>query len=72
MADNEFEARQERNERIKNAELEFSVILGKTKLEVNEVLDLKIDDIIKLEQKLDQELIACINKKKKLAEFLFC
>lgn len=57
--------RNETLERIKNAELEFSVILGKAKLEVNEVLDLKVDDIIKLEQKLDQELIACVNKKKK-------
>ncbi len=57
--------RNETLERIKGADLEFSVILGKTKLEVNEVLDLKVDDIIKLEQKLDQELIACVNKKKK-------
>lgn len=57
--------RSETLERIKNAQLEFSVILGKTKLEVNEVLDLKVDDIIKLEQKLDQELVACVNKKKK-------
>ena len=57
--------RNETLERIKNAELEFSVILGNTKLEINEVLDLKINDVIKLEQKLDQELIACVNKKKK-------
>jgi len=52
-------------ERIKNAKLEMQVILGSTQIEINDVLDLKVDDVIKLDQKLDEELIACVNKKKK-------
>ena len=52
-------------ERIKGAELEIQVILGTAQIEINEVLDLKIDDVIKLDQRLDRELIACVNKKKK-------
>jgi len=52
-------------ERIKNAELDFSVILGTTNIEINDVLELKPDDVIKLDQKLNKELIACINNKKK-------
>ena len=52
-------------ERIKRAELEFQVILGMAQVEINEVLDLKIDDVIKLDQRLDKELIACVNKKQK-------
>ena len=52
-------------ERIKNAELEMQVILGTTNIEINDVLELKAGDVIKLDQKLDEELIACINKKKK-------
>ncbi len=52
-------------ERIKNAELEMQVLLGSTQLEINDVLDLKVDDVIKLDQKLDSELVACVNKKKK-------
>lgn len=52
-------------EKIKDAQLEMQVLLGKAKIEINEVLDLKINDVIKLDQKLNQELIACINKKKK-------
>lgn len=52
-------------ERIKNTELELAVILGSTNVEVNDILELKVDDVIKLDQKLDQELIACIDKKNK-------
>ena len=52
-------------ERIKGAELELQVILGMAQVEINEVLDLKIDDVIKLDQRLDKELVACVNKKKK-------
>ncbi len=52
-------------ERIKGAELEMQVILGMANVEINDVLDLKVDDVIKLDQKLDKELIACVNKKKK-------
>ena len=52
-------------EKIKGAELEMQVILGMANVEVNDVLDLKVDDVIKLDQKLDEELVACINKKKK-------
>ena len=52
-------------ERIKTAELEMQVILGMAKIEINDVLDLKVDDVIKLDQKLNGELVACINKKKK-------
>lgn len=52
-------------ERIKGAELEMQVILGLANIEINDVLDLKKDDVIKLDQKLDKELVACINKKKK-------
>lgn len=52
-------------ERIKGAELEMQVILGLANIEINEVLDLKKDDVIKLNQRLDKELVACINKKKK-------
>jgi len=50
---------------IKGAELDVQVILGMANVEINEILDLKIDDIIKLDQKLDEELVACVNKKKK-------
>ncbi len=52
-------------ERIKNAELELSVILGSTNIEINDILELKVDDVIKLDQKLDEELVACVNNKKK-------
>ena len=34
-------------------------------IEINDVLELKVDDVIKLDQKLDEELVACVNKKKK-------
>ena len=34
-------------------------------IEINDVINLKVDDIIKLEQKLDKELVACVNNKKK-------
>ena len=52
-------------EKIKAAEIEMQVILGTTKIEVNDVLDLKIDDVIKLDQKLNEELVACVNGKEK-------
>ena len=52
-------------EKIKGAELEMQVILGMANVEINDVLDLKVDDVIKLDQKLDRELIACVNKKRK-------
>ena len=52
-------------EKIKTAELEMQVLLGSTKIEINDVLDLKVDDVIKLDQKLNEELIACVNKKRK-------
>lgn len=52
-------------EKIKTAEIELQVILGTTNIEINDILDLKVDDIIKLDQKLDRELVACINKKNK-------
>ena len=52
-------------ERIKGAELEWRVLLGMANIEINDVLELKVDDVIKLDQKLDEELVACINKKKK-------
>ena len=52
-------------ERIKSAEIEMQVILGMAQIEINDVLDLKIDDVIKLDQKLNKELVACINKKEK-------
>lgn len=52
-------------EKIKSAEIEMQVVLGSTNIAINDVLDLKIDDVIKLDQKLDKELVACINKKNK-------
>ena len=52
-------------DRIKTAELDIQVILGMAQVEINEVLDLKKDDVIKLDQRLDRELVACVNKKKK-------
>lgn len=52
-------------EKIKHAQLEMQVILGMADVEINDVLNLKVDDIIKLEQKLDKELIACVNGKRK-------
>lgn len=64
VASNEI-GRSETLERIKGAKLEMQVLLGKTKLEINDVLDLKINDVIKLDQKLNEELIGCINGKKK-------
>ena len=57
--------RNETLERIKNAEVELKVILGDAKVEINDILELKVDDVIKLNQKLDKELVACINDKKK-------
>lgn len=64
VASNEV-GRNETLEKIKGAHLEMQVLLGKTKLQINDVLDLKINDVIKLDQKLNEELIACVNKKKK-------
>ena len=64
VASNEV-GRNETLEKIKSAYLEMQVILGKTKLQINDVLDLKVNDVIKLDQKLNEELIACVNKKKK-------
>ena len=52
-------------EKIKSVELEMQVILGMAQIEINDVLDLKPDDVIKLDQRLDKELIACVNKKEK-------
>ena len=52
-------------EKIKNAELEMQVILGMAQIEVSDIIDLKVDDVIKLDQKLNKELVACINNKKK-------
>ncbi len=52
-------------EKIKHAQLEMQVILGMADVEINDVINLKVDDIIKLEQKLDKELIACVNGKRK-------
>ena len=52
-------------EKIKTAELEMQVVLGMANIEINEVLDLKVDDVIKLDQKLNEKLVACVNKKKK-------
>ena len=64
VASNEV-GRNETLEKIKGTYLEMQIILGKTKLQINDVLDLKINDVIKLDQKLNEELIACVNKKKK-------
>lgn len=64
VASNEV-GRNETLEKIKSAYLEMQVILGKTKLQINDVLDLKVNDVIKLDQKLNEELIVCVNKKKK-------
>ena len=52
-------------ERIKMAQIEMQVILGTTSIEINDILELKAGDVIKLDQKLDEHLIACINKKMK-------
>ena len=52
-------------EKIKSVELEMQVILGMAQIEINDVLDLKPDDVIKLDQRLDKELVACVNKKEK-------
>ncbi len=52
-------------ERIKSAQLDLEVLLGSAQLEINDVLDLKVNDVIKLDRKLDSELVACVNKKKK-------
>ncbi len=52
-------------ERIKNAQLEMQVLLGSAQLEINDVLDLKVNDVIKLDRKLDCELVGCVNKKRK-------
>ena len=52
-------------ERIKSAEIEMQVILGMAQIEINDVLDLKVDDVINLDQKLNKELVAFINKKEK-------
>ena len=57
--------RNETLERMRNAKIELQVLLGKTKVAINDILDLKINDIIKLDQNLDEELVACIDKKKK-------
>ncbi len=52
-------------EKIKGAEVDFRVILGTANMEINDVISLKKDDIIKLDQKLNEELIGCVNNKKK-------
>ena len=57
--------RNETLERLKGAKVEMEVILGKAQIEINDILDLKEGDVIKLDQKLNEELVACVNQKKK-------
>ncbi len=52
-------------EKINSAEVNLSVILGGTKLLINDVLDLKVDDVIKLDKGLEEKLAVLINDEKK-------
>lgn len=51
--------------KINPAELDFSVTLGTTSVLINDVLELKCGDVIKLDQKIDEKLQVHINNKKK-------
>ena len=51
--------------KINSVDLDLSVQLGTTNIMIDEVLDLKEGDIIKLDQNINQDLIVLINGKKK-------
>ena len=51
--------------KINPAPLDLSVILGTANVLINDVLELKEGDVIKLDQKIDEKLYVLINNKKK-------
>ena len=51
--------------KINPALLDLSVILGTTNILINDVLELKEGDVIKLDEKIDEKLFVLINNKKK-------
>lgn len=51
--------------KIYPANLDLSVVLGTAKVLINDVLELKEGDVIKLEQKIDEKLYVLIDNKKK-------
>ena len=51
--------------KIYSANLDLSVILGSAKVLINDVLELKEGDVIKLDQKIDEKLYVLVDKKKK-------
>lgn len=51
--------------KINTADVDLSVQLGTTKILIDEVLDLKKGDIIKLDQNISEQLIVLVNGKKK-------
>ena len=53
--------------KINLALLDLSVILGTTNILINDVLELKEGDVIKLDQKIDEKLFVLINDKKKFS-----
>ena len=53
--------------KINPALLDLSVILGTTNILINDVLEMKEGDVIKLDQKIDEKLFVLINDKKKFS-----
>lgn len=51
--------------KIYPANLDLSVVLGTAKVLINDVLELKEGDVIKLDQKIDEKLYVLIDNKKK-------
>ncbi len=51
--------------KINNAPIDLSVVLGTTNILINDVIELKEGDVIKLDQKVDKKLSVLVNNKKK-------
>lgn len=59
------EERQKMVAKLNTSMVDFNVILGDTEIALSEFLDLKEGDIIKLDNKTSEDLIAMVNEKKK-------
>ncbi len=51
--------------KVLTADFDLSVILGTTSVSINDVIELKSGDVIKLDQRIDEKLSVLINNKKK-------
>lgn len=51
--------------KIDSANIDVSVVLGTTKILINDVLELKEGDVIKLDQRIDEKLFLLVDRKRK-------